>query len=84
MAKEAAGLTGGEARLAAGLGCSQAQRLLGQSEGGGGRRGLGPGQGPVDGQGSADAAASAAAPQHGHRQGLHLPVQLLQLLLLFP
>lgn len=90
VADEAAGLTGGEARLAAGLWCCQAQRLLGQSEGGGGRGRLRPGEGPVDGQGAAAAAAASAAaapaatPKHGHGQGLHLPVQLLQLFLLFP
>lgn len=93
VAEQAAGLTSGEARLTAGLWCCKAQRLLGQSKGGGGRRRLRPGERPVDGQGSATGAATsaaaianaaAAAPQHGHGQGLHLPVQLLQLFLLFP
>lgn len=52
----------------------------------------------MDGQGSAATAAAAAAvasagaagttgaatPKYGHGQRLHLPVQLLQLFLLFP
>lgn len=74
-------LTSGEAWLAAGVLCRQAEGFLWQSERGGGWGRLRTEHGAMDAQATNGPAASA---QHRYCQGLHLSVELLQLLLLFP